>query len=150
MGLAGGAVTVNNRLSKKKALKDITNKLKTKPMSMKPNRSGLKSGNGIVIRKVGTSNKWVSQGERPNLNSRGPNGINGSIVRGELVPSVPRDPTCDRSFGKTPPITLIYSNDGFRAQKGLGEDRGMEINPRQRTWRMLRWRMEALGHPAPN
>lgn len=39
-----GAISVNQRLSKEKTLRDITNRLETKPISMKPNRNGFKGG----------------------------------------------------------------------------------------------------------
>lgn len=42
MGSIRGAVTVNQQLMKEKSLKDITSKLESRPVKMKPNWCGLK------------------------------------------------------------------------------------------------------------
>lgn len=57
MGLIQGVVIVNQRLIMEKALKDITNKLESRPVKMKPNWGGLKNGSGLVISEVGRANK---------------------------------------------------------------------------------------------
>lgn len=61
-GLSSDArpLSVGQRLSKEKALKDVTNKLDPKPVKLKPSWAGVKSNNSLGPREVGFASKWVS------------------------------------------------------------------------------------------
>lgn len=117
-----GAVTVNQRLMKEKALKHITNKLKSRPVKMKPNWGGLKNRSRVIIIEARPTNKWFMHSAESNMNASGPNGTNISNVRGGPLPSWPPDPIRDQSSNKAPSETFIQLSNGIRAQKRLEED----------------------------
>lgn len=92
LGQLLGWPSVNQRLSMDKTLKDITNRLEARPVSMKPNRNGLKIGGEVVIREVGLANKWVQHADKAETNLSGLNGLNGANAKGGPLPSRPPDP----------------------------------------------------------
>lgn len=121
-GRAGETLTMSQRLMKDKALKDITNKLETRGVSMKPTRSGLRNSNGVVIREVGPTSTWTLGNGKPNSMANGLNALKKDTVEIGHHSSRPPDPTRDPPFKKQSPVLPMSIPEGSRAQDSNGAD----------------------------
>lgn len=73
-------------LTKEKVLKEVTNKVVSKPIKLKPTWSGLRRGNGTNIREVGVVSKWVTYKVDPNLGYVGPTEKSKVTLKGRPPP----------------------------------------------------------------
>lgn len=119
---ARGSTPLSQRLTRDKVLKDITNKLEARPVNMKPNRSGLKSGGGIVIREVGLASDWAQHAAKSSPSRSGPSSLGGTNYKGGPLPSRPPDPLKHLGVKAAQPDPIRSSNEGARAGEAQRSD----------------------------
>lgn len=136
---------MSQRLTKERALREITNKLETRAVSMKPMRSGLRRSSRLVIREVGPASTWALNSGKPSTSANGPNGSKNANLEIGHHPSMPPDPTRDLPAIKQSHVPLVLIPDGSRAldrdganeaaadQVATAEMEGVEMSESART-----------------
>lgn len=111
-----GLISVSQKITKEKALRDVTNKLEPKPFKLKPSWTGPKKTNGPNTREAGIVKERITHGP----NGTGQNGNKEDSSGGGPTPSRPPDPG------------LPLDSSAALAGKILRQMRGMVLGHRAR------------------